>query len=341
MIPSSLAVSPRSTDLWSALGPLPDQVLEFAHRAARSRAPVLIQGETGTGKTMLARLIHEVGPRARGPFKRVNCGGVPEGLFEREMFGHVKGAFSDAREARPGLFEAADGGTLFLDEIGELPPMVQPKLLEALEESYIRRIGATSETPVNVRVIAATNRELREMVERGEFRQDLYFRLGFLRFRLPPLRERRDQIPEIARAVLNRICAEEGDPPRPVPALHPSAVRCLVRHDWPGNVRELEQVLTYALTVSGDPLVRAEHLPAELLDPGLAQPRAAAPPRSRVRYVAPSCPQVEKSRIEEALRFEAGNRRRAALRLGMSRATLWSRMHRYGLMDHWGEGPWC
>jgi transcriptional regulator with GAF, ATPase, and Fis domain len=144
MVPSSPSVSPRSVGLGPALGPLPDHVLDFAHRAASSRAPVLIQGETGTGKTMLARLIHELGPRARRPFKRVNCGGVPEGLFEREMFGHVRGAFSDARESRPGLFEAADGGTLFLDEIGELPLTVQPKLLEVLEECYIRRIGATS-----------------------------------------------------------------------------------------------------------------------------------------------------------------------------------------------------
>jgi DNA-binding NtrC family response regulator len=306
-------------------------MLEFAERAAQSAAPVLILGETGTGKTVLARLIHNLGPRASKPFKRVNCGGVPESLFEREMFGHMRGAFSDAKESQPGFFEAADRGSLFLDEIGELPLSVQPKLLAALEEKYIRRIGSTSEVHLDVRIIAATNRDLRAMVAGREFREDLFFRLGFLKYQVPPLRERMQQLPEIIRCLLLRICTDSLDHLGAPPSVHPEALQLLHSYHWPGNIRELEQVLTYAGTFFPGPLILPEHLPPDIfLDNGCFGGVESRAGPGKPRYTAPICPHEEKQLILDALHAEKGNRTRAAARLGMSRATLWVKLREYG-----------
>jgi transcriptional regulator with PAS, ATPase and Fis domain len=197
--------------------PLPARFAEFARRAAQSAAPVLLLGETGSGKTYLARLLHDSGPRAAGPFKRTNCGAVPDSLFEREMFGHERGAYTDAKEAQPGLFEAADGGTLFLDEVGEMPLSVKPKLLAALEERQIRRIGATQETEVDVRIIAATNQNLKAMIAAKRFR------------------ERLDELPRLADHLLRQLARKKMTPPGVPPELDESAVDVLRSHAWPGK----------------------------------------------------------------------------------------------------------
>lgn len=300
-------------------------VVPFAERAARCGEPVLICGETGSGKTELALQIHELSRRAQGPFVRVNCGAIPESLFEREMFGHVRGAFTDARESRAGLFEAADRGTLFLDEVGELPLQVQSKLLAALEERCVRRLGAVNEVRVDVRVIAATNCDLREMVRCKRFREDLFHRLAVLRIRTPPLRDRRQELPALMDALLAR-----RDEAGPAPRLSPEVLEIIGAYPWPGNLRELDNALRHAAAFADDGVIRPEHLPEEVMQHEAA---GAAPDgrRGGRRYSAPADRVEEKERIVTALHETGGNRTHAARRLGMSRSALWIKMQRYGL----------
>lgn len=302
--------------------PLGPAVLPFAERAARCGEAVLICGETGSGKTHLALLIHRLGRRASGPFVRVNCGAIPDGLFEREMFGHVRGAFTDAKESRAGLFEAADRGTLFLDEVGELPLHVQCKLLAALEERSVRRLGAVHDIPVDVRVVAATNADLREMMQRKQFREDLFHRLAVLRFRMPPLRERPQELAGFLEALLE---GQEG----PAPRVSPEALEAIRGYPWPGNLRELDNALRHAAAFADDGVIRPEHLPEEVLR-GAAAARAEGGPNGR-RYQAPADRVEEKQTIVRALGETGGNRTHAARRLGMSRSALWIKMQRYGL----------
>src|ERR1017187_1706002 len=213
------------------------------------RCNVLIEGETGTGKEVVAREIHSSGSRSRGPWVAVNCGAIPEALLEAELFGHVKGAFTGAVQGRIGKFEAADHGTIFLDEIGDMPVAVQAKLLRVLQEREVERLGGNEKIRLDVRVIAATNVNLREKVKAGLFRQDLYYRLNVFQITLPPLRDRMDDTPALARHFVTKICAAEHVKPR---SLDNSALQLLMQHDWPGNVRELENVIETAVILSGD-----------------------------------------------------------------------------------------
>jgi DNA-binding NtrC family response regulator len=309
-------------------------VIPFAERAARCGEPVLICGETGSGKTELAMQIHELSRRAHGPFVRVNCGAIPESLFEREMFGHVRGAFTDARESRAGLFEAADGGTLFLDEVGELPLQVQSKLLAALEERCVRRLGAVSETRVDVRVVAATNSDLREMMRCKLFREDLFHRLAVLRIHTPPLRERRQELT----ALIDALLARRGDA-GPAPRVSHEALEVMRAYPWPGNLRELDNALRHAAAFADDGVIRPEHLPEELMLHEAAGAARGGGRRGGRRYSAPADPVEEKETIVSALRETGGNRTHAARRLGMSRSALWIKMQRYGLESPGVEHP--
>jgi DNA-binding NtrC family response regulator len=284
------------------------ELVETADRVAVKDVPVLITGESGTGKELIARRIHARSPRVRKPFVAVNCAALPETLAESELFGHERGAFTGAERARAGRFEEASGGTLFLDEVGELAPAIQAKVLRALEERVIRRLGATRDIPVDIRVIAATNRDLQE----GAFRSDLYFRLAVVRLEIPPLRERPGDIAMIARNLLGRLAHRHGFRR---PSLTPDAIETMTRHRWPGNVRELRNALERALVLRGEEAIRGADL-------GLPEP---------ARALQHSVADVERERILDALRQTHGNRDAAARLLGVSVRTLYYRLSRYGL----------
>jgi transcriptional regulator with PAS, ATPase and Fis domain len=304
----------------------PPQAERFARLVAPSPDPVLLQGETGSGKTRLARLIHDLSRWRDRPFVNVNCAAIPDTLFEREMFGHVRGAFTDAKESRAGLLEAASGGTLFLDEIGELPLNLQPKLLQVLEEGSLRRLGSTQATPARFRLVSATNRDLLEMMGAGRFRGDLYYRCAVLECRIPSLRERKPEIAAIVARILSRAPGSGGD----AAILTPEVLAALCAYDWPGNIRELENCLRQALVYAEGGPVRPEHLPERVR---LCRTvRAAAARRARSTYTAPADTRAEREMIVHALHAEGGNRTRAARRLGMSRATLWIKLQRYALV---------
>src|SRR5918998_2838651 len=232
-------------------------VLDLARKVARHPSTVLISGESGTGKELVARLVHRASPRAAAPFVAVNCGAIPEALLESELFGHAKGAFTGATAERLGLFEEADGGTLFLDEIGELPAALQVKLLRALQEGEVRRVGDNQPRTVDVRVVAATSRDLEAETAAGRFRSDLYYRINVVHLHLPPLRERREDIPDLVRHFLDAYNRRFGLAVRRV---SPEAMRMLMDYPWPGNVRELENVVERALVLADGPEVVAEHL---------------------------------------------------------------------------------
>jgi transcriptional regulator with PAS, ATPase and Fis domain len=306
--------------------------LRFAVLAAKHSHPVLIVGETGSGKTHLARIIHESGPRAGEPFVRVNCAAVPESLFERELFGHVRGAFTGAQESSAGFLEAAHRGTLFLDEIGELPLPLQAKLLTVMDDAAFRRLGSTREIPMDLRVIVATNRDLPAMVRAGGYRQDLYYRCSAFQHRVPPLRDRMHNFDELVDELLARN-TPTGAPP--VRANHRVLAR-LRAHDWPGNVRELENVLRYALVTADEGAMEAHHLP----DPLSTSVTTAGAPAcdgaaAASRYQAPPSEGEEVELIRRALGLEGGNRTRAARRLGMSRSALWMKLRIYSKqLDH-------
>jgi two-component system, NtrC family, response regulator AtoC len=241
--------------------------------ASASKATVLLLGESGTGKEVAARLVHEASPRKRGPFMAISCAALPDTLLESELFGHEKSAFTGAAAAKPGKFELADGGTLFLDEIGDIPPLTQVKLLRALQEREICRIGGVKNVKVDVRVVAATNRDLWQAVQEGSFRLDLYFRLHVVPVWLPPLRERGDDIPALALHFLEKIAKENG---KTFPeGFAPEALACLVRQPWPGNIRELQNVVEYAVVMSAPEARRIElgALPEALLQEPLGQPQ--------------------------------------------------------------------
>jgi two-component system response regulator PilR (NtrC family) len=235
-----------------------EQVRVTIARLGRSMAPVAITGESGSGKELAARLIHHSSPRADRPFIAVNCGAIPEALMESEFFGHRRGAFTGADQDRTGLFQAASGGTLFLDEVADLPLAMQVKLLRAIQERRVRRIGAPQEEPVDVRIISATHQDLARCVEQGRFRQDLYYRLNVIALRMPPLRERLEDVPAVAQALLERMAARAGLPA--APRLASVALRYLQSYTFPGNVRELENILERALAFSNGEIIHVEDL---------------------------------------------------------------------------------
>ncbi len=284
-----------------------------AHQVAGARAAVLLQGESGTGKTLFARMIHQLGNRAQGPFIEVNCSAIPEGLIESELFGHVKGAFTGATQDRAGRFQAADGGTLFLDEIGEIPLHLQAKLLRAVQEQRFEPVGSDQTVSVDVRIITACNRGLRDMVQQDGFRSDLYYRLAVVSLELPPLRERPGDIPLLARHFIQRF-ARFGYPDNI--ELTAPARRLLLAYHWPGNVRELENAIEHGIICAVSGKIRVESLPPHLQeavgDGDTGQPS-------------------ERERIIQALQAANGVRSAAAASLGIDRSTLWRKMKKLGI----------
>jgi two-component system, NtrC family, response regulator AtoC len=306
-------------------------VLRQVDRLAPVHTTVLITGESGTGKELIARALHERSPRAALPFVAVNCGAIPAGLIESELFGHAKGAFTDARSAKQGLFSEADGGTLFLDEVGELPLPAQVKLLRVLQEGEIRPVGESRAERVDVRVIAATLRDLGKLVERGEFREDLYYRLNVVNLRMPPLRERREDIPLLARAFIARFNRELNREP-PVQGLSPEAEALLGAYSWPGNVRELENAMERAVLLADGPLLLPTNLPERLW--AAPPPASASPAAQQVGSdlsLKRAIRELEESYIRAALRRTRGNRTRAAEVLDISHRALLYKIKEYGI----------
>src|SRR6266850_2963683 len=279
----------------------------FIARTAPMNSTVLIQGESGTGKELLARALHRNSKRSDRPFLAVNCAALAENLAESELFGYEKGAFTGAEALRKGIFEVAEGGTLFLDEVGELRPAVQAKLLRALQEREIQRLGGARPVKVDIRIIAATNRDLRSAVAAGEFRQDLYFRLNVIAVTTPPLRERREDIPLLARHFIARYCQEIG---RPVPGISMTAERMLVAYDWPGNVRELQNVIERAVVLGSTAVVLPEDLPAELLETATSQPESPLP------HFHEAVNALKCDLLEKAFAQAGGNAKKASAILG-------------------------
>jgi len=294
------------------------EVLEMAARVAPLDTTVLVAGESGTGKEFIVRMIHDQSERAERAFVSVNCAALPEALLESELFGHVRGAFTGAVRDKTGLFELASTGTLFLDEIGEMAPTIQAKLLRALQEGEIRKVGGERSIRVNPRVVAATNRDLRAAVAAGSFREDLYFRLGAFVITVPPLRDRREEIPALVHQFLRAAAKSMKKDVRGVSA---EAMTALMRYRWPGNVRELEHAIKRAVILAHGPTVTVRELPPEVR----AKPQGLAPVDGLDLHTH------ERSLIERALERFGGNRRRAAEALGVSTVTLWRRMKRFGL----------
>lgn len=294
------------------------EVLDMVARVAPTEATVLITGETGTGKELIARAIHRQSDRADGPFVAVNCTALSEGLLESELFGHRKGAFTGALRDRRGLFEAGSGGTVFLDEIGDVSAGVQQRLLRVLQERELTPVGAVKPVAVDVRIVAATNRDLKAAMEDGAFRDDLYYRLNVVRVELPPLRVRREDVPLIAEVFFERMGR------RSHAGCSPLAMRLLQAYDWPGNVRELLAVLESAHIQAGERRIEAQHLPQDVRDS-----RGGAAGGERYRSETP--PDDEREAIAMALAETGGARNAAADRLGMSRTTLWRKIKEYGL----------
>jgi two-component system, NtrC family, response regulator PilR len=301
------------------------QVRSLIAKLARTQAPVYISGESGSGKELAARLIHENGARRDKPFVPVNCGAIPENLMESEFFGYKKGAFTGAGEDRDGFFQAANGGTLFLDEVAELPLVMQVKLLRAIQEKRVRKVGETQEDPVDVRIISATHQNLAALVAGGRFRQDLFYRLNVIELRMPSLRECRDDIAGIAASILERLARQNGVA---AARLDDAALQALAGYDFPGNVRELENILERALALSGRELISAEDLQ---LGPAREErgPAEDAAAESLPQYLD----EVERKTILEALGKTGFNRTAAAKLLGISFRQLRYRMQRLAITD--------
>jgi len=299
------------------------EVLELAEMVAPTDSTILLSGESGTGKEVLARYVHALSGRSEGPFFSINCGALPESLLESELFGHVKGSFTGAGKDKEGLLVAAQGGTFFLDEIGEMSPATQVKLLRALQEREVIPVGATEPVSVDVRIVAATNRDLEDEIRKGAFRSDLYYRLNVIALHLPPLRERREDIPLLAHHFLVKQAGKGPD--GAAPSLSERAREALLRYDWPGNVRELENALERAAVVVEGGEIRPEHLPERVVEPPVARLVDEQPPPN------PPMEVIERAYIEWVLRAEAGNKSRAAEVLGIDPSTLYRKLNRYGI----------
>jgi DNA-binding NtrC family response regulator len=305
------------------------KVFEFMRRAANTEATVLITGESGTGKELVARAIHCEGLRKDKRFVAVNCGAIPENLIESELFGHKKGSFTGAIADKRGLFEEAEGGTLFLDEVGELPFPLQVKLTRVLQERAVRRIGEAEERPVDVRILAATNVDLKEAVKEGKFREDLFYRLNIFPIRLPPLRERREDIPLLAALFLERHGRQQKSP---VTGFTPEALSALMRYDWPGNVRELENAIERALAVSDGSRISVEALPEEVSEaPGDRLIGDITGSLSYQETVKLAIDRASRDYLGALMREFKGNVTKAAERAGIERESLHRLLKRYGM----------
>ena len=316
------------------------RIFGLIEHLAESDATVLITGESGTGKELVARAIHVHSPRSKSPFVAVNSGAIPQDLLESELFGHVRGAFTGAVRNRVGRFELATGGTIFLDEVGDIPVHLQVKLLRVLQERTFERVGESESRTSDARVIAATNKDLRQAILNDSFREDLYYRLRVVPIEVPPLRNRREDIEPLARHLLTRVGARHDRSVR----LSPDAMRALLRYSWPGNVRELENALEYAVAVSRSQTIHpqdlpleisgAEPLPVTITRPFRPSPEPEAapdpPPGTSVEISIETDPEYE--RIRSALETHQWRRSESAEALGMSRTTLWRKMREYGLL---------
>ena len=300
------------------------EVLKLAETVGPSGSTVLVTGESGTGKEVLARYLHDISERSDGPFVTINCGALPENLLESELFGHVRGSFTGAVKDKQGLFVAARGGTFFLDEVGEMTAATQVKVLRAIQEREVIPVGATETVSIDVRIVAATNRDLDEEIRRGSFRSDLYYRLNVITLQLPPLRDRADDVPVLAEFFLRRFAEHRG---RPVPSLEPEALAALQAYDWPGNVRELENALERAAVLTPSGSIGVSALPPRITE-RQAQPLVAAslPPN-------PTLEIVERAYIHWVLSSEGGNKTRAAEVLGIDPSTLYRKLQRYGVEE--------
>jgi DNA-binding NtrC family response regulator len=296
------------------------ELLKLAEHVAPTESTVLIQGESGTGKEVVARYIHNLSLRADGPFLSINCGALPENLLESELFGHVKGSFTGAVRDKQGLFAAARGGSFFLDEVGEMPPSLQVKLLRVLQEREAIPVGATEAIPVDVRIIAATNRDLEEEIRRGNFRSDLFYRLNVIALNLPPLRERRDDLLLLIEAFLQNLAHEQGAEPK---ALSSEALDAVMVYEWPGNVRELENALEHAVVLSRGNIIEAAALPERITK------RRKEPLVAERSYRNPTLEVIERAYIMWVLQAEGGNKTRAAEVLGIDPSTLYRKLSRY------------
>ncbi|AFS54148.1 sigma-54 interaction domain-containing protein [Leptospirillum ferriphilum] len=294
------------------------EIFDLLPVIAQSKSTVLIEGESGTGKELVAHALHENSPRREGPFVKLNCAALSEGVLESELFGHVKGAFTGAVQSRPGRFELASGGTLFLDEIGEISPSMQVKLLRVLQEEEFERVGGTKTVKVDVRVIAATNRDLKQAMEEGSFRKDLYYRLRVIPVTLPPLRERQGDLPLLIQSFIERYNAELG---KNIQGLTSEAMKVLFNYHYPGNIRELQNIIEHAALLCNDSRIDLRHLPGDLL-PVQSQSsflELAMMEENPVRY-------VEKELIRMAMAESGGNISEVARKLSMGRSTLWRRL---------------
>jgi two-component system response regulator HydG len=295
-------------------------ILRLAEQVAPTESTVLIQGESGTGKEVIARYLHNLSTRTEGPFLSINCGALPENLLESELFGHVKGSFTGAVRDKQGLFAAARGGSFFLDEVGEMPAPLQVKLLRVLQEREAIPVGATEAIPVDVRILAATNRDLEEEARRGRFRSDLYYRLNVITIHLPPLRDRREDIILLIESFMQRLAAEHGAEPK---ALSADAMDAVMVYDWPGNVRELENALEHAFVLTRGDTIEPATLPERITK------RRKEPLVAERSYANPTLDVIERAYIMYVLQTEGGNKTRAAEVLGIDPSTLYRKLSRY------------
>jgi two-component system response regulator HydG len=319
----------------SLIGSSPEmeKLYRILSKVAQTVHPVLVLGESGTGKELVARTIHSYGPNGTKPFLPVDCGSLVPTLIESELFGYVKGAFTGATKSKDGLFVSAEGGTVFLDEIGELSLDLQAKLLRALQEKEVRPVGATHRVPIKARIVAATNRDLAIMVEKGTFRKDLFYRLNVVNLRLPSLRDRREDIPLLASHFLDRLCLESG---RKL-TLSEDALRTMCHYDWPGNIRELENCVQYACSLSTGPILQLGDLPRHLRQEGLDAYRST---RQHVAIESPKSAaevqplaELERKAILDAIRVLQGDKLKAAQMLGIGKTTLYRKLKEYGITD--------
>ena len=317
---------PRQEELIGR-SPAIEEVRQMVEKVAPARTTVLVTGESGTGKEVVARAIHRRGGRQDQPFVAINCGAIPEGLIESELFGHEKGSFTGASEARAGLFEVAGSGTLFLDEVGDLPPPVQVKLLRTLQERRIRRVGGSRDLPVAARIVAATNRDLAVEVQAGRFREDLYYRLNVIQLRMPALRERREDLPAFLDHLLARFAAELG---KPRPRVSPEAERILLAHDWPGNVRELANVVERAVTLASGEVIDVPVLPPNLRGRSAEPAGTLALPEAGLDLQA-HLDAIERAILEQALARTGGVKTEAARLLSLTFRSLRYRLAKYGI----------
>lgn len=329
--PGGVGAKPLGATSLTGDSPTMLQVRGMIERLARSQAPVYISGESGSGKERAARLIHENGARAARPFMAVNCGAIPENLMESEFFGYRKGAFTGADADRDGFFQAANGGTMFLDEVGDLPLPMQVKLLRAIQEKRVRRVGDTAEQAVDLRIISATHRNLKELVDQGRFRQDLFYRLNVIELRMPSLRERREDIPALVEVLLSRLAREAGIP---VPRVDQAAMDALMRYAFPGNVRELENILERALALHSGASIVVEDLHLEPVDEeGGAEGVAGGGVALERESLQDFLDRVERQAINDALAKTDGNRTAAARLLGVTFRSLRYRLERLGMKE--------